>query len=229
MSTQLDASTRHELVTAMARRTVKTLLTSVGKVVVVSPEARWARESLAPLQPHRVEVIAQPCTVVGLNAALDHGRRFIRDGGSVRGSRGANPDVRDRGAGEADGRHRDADGEHGDLRLLIAHADLPALTPDDVVAVLSPGGDVVCATDRPGLGTNMLALTASQPFTFRFGPGSLAAHRREAADRGLRFGVVERVGSAHDLDTAADWAALPGQARAELLGQVPGLAVLPTG
>ena len=112
---------------------------------------------------------------------------------------------------------REVAAEQGVDRLLIVHADLPLLALADVEALLSRRGDLVLAPDRAGTGTNALVLdAASRDFRFRFGPGSRLAHLREAAALGLRSAVVERSGTWTDLDTAADWAALPDAVRARL-------------
>jgi 2-phospho-L-lactate guanylyltransferase len=117
--------------------------------------------------------------------------------------------------------------------LLVAHADLPALTPEDVAALLAEEAPVVIATDRYRSGTNLLllasgAVEASEPtgaggFRFRFGVGSLAAHVAEAEAHGLEVTVVHRPGTAVDLDTADDWSQLPDEVRTAVGQQVPGL------
>jgi len=109
-------------------------------------------------------------------------------------------------------------------RLLVAHADLPLLAPDDVAALLGTGAGtaaddpapVVVATDRHAAGTNLLLLPAAAPFRFRFGPGSRAAHVAEAERAGLRPVVVRRPGTAVDLDTVDDWGELPRDVRDRL-------------
>ncbi|MCA5894414.1 NTP transferase domain-containing protein [Isoptericola sp. NEAU-Y5] len=132
----------------------------------------------------------------------------------------------------------------GAARVLVAHADLPLLSPDDVAAVLAaasppdrrggPGSErqpgpptrsrtadltpVVVATDRHGSGTNLLLVPAVSPFRFRFGTGSRAAHLAEAARVGLPGVVVRRPGTAADLDTIDDWGELPPAARSWLDG-----------
>ncbi|GGM19523.1 2-phospho-L-lactate guanylyltransferase [Promicromonospora citrea] len=112
----------------------------------------------------------------------------------------------------------------GPGRLLVAHADLPALAPADVAAVLAQDAPVTIAADRYRSGTNLLALRPSaRAFRFRFGAGSLAAHLVEAAAHGLEAAVVHRPGTAVDLDTADDWAQLPGAVRAAVSRDVPGL------
>lgn len=99
-------------------------------------------------------------------------------------------------------------------RVLVLHADLPLLGPDDVAALLAADAPVVLAADRAGQGTNAVALArAGSPFVTRFGADSLRAHRAEAARHGLGVAVVDRPGLRHDLDTPADWDALPPHAR----------------
>ena len=120
--------------------------------------------------------------------------------------------------------------------LLVAHADLPALTPEDVAALLAEDAPVVIATDRYRSGTNLLLLApdpfepskasgapAAGGFRFRFGIGSLAAHVAEAEAHGLGVTVVHRPGTAVDLDTADDWSQLPDEVRTAVGQQVPGL------
>ncbi len=104
-------------------------------------------------------------------------------------------------------------------RVLVMHADLPLLTPDDVAALLAPDAHVVLAADRAGTGTNALVLGADvRGFTFRFGVGSAAAHGAEAAALGLETAVVRRPGTTADLDTPEDWLALPERDRTRFLG-----------
>ncbi|MGI5188356.1 2-phospho-L-lactate guanylyltransferase [Promicromonospora sp. CA-289599] len=108
--------------------------------------------------------------------------------------------------------------------LLVAHADLPALTPEDVAALLAEDAPVVIATDRYRSGTNLLFLASEAGgFRFRFGVGSLAAHVAEAAAHRLEMMVVHRSGTAVDLDTADDWSQLPDEVRAAVGQEVPGL------
>jgi 2-phospho-L-lactate guanylyltransferase len=215
----LDAGSRRRLVRVLARHVVTTLLATegIGRVVVVTADPGFARETLAGLD---VEVLEQPADRPGLNGALEHARDVL----------GAQP--------------------AGAHRLLVAHADLPALTREDVTALLDDTAPVVIATDRNRSGTNLLLLpfethadslsTAAErtsfayererggsdgavPFRFRFGVGSLAAHLVEAAAHGLGVRVVHRPGTAVDLDTADDWSELPEGVRAAVGQQVPGL------
>jgi 2-phospho-L-lactate guanylyltransferase len=93
--------------------------------------------------------------------------------------------------------------------LLVLHGDLPNLQADDVTALLEavpqPIG-VTIAPDRAGRGTNGLALRPPDAIAFRFGIGSLAAHRAAAMAAGVALVEVQRPGLAFDLDTPADLA-----------------------
>lgn len=112
---------------------------------------------------------------------------------------------------------REAATADGAARVLVIHADLPLLAPDDVTALLDPEAPVVIAPDGVGSGTNALVLAAAVgDFAFRFGVDSCAAHRAEAARLGLATAVVQRPGTATDLDTPADWLALSDAVRARL-------------
>jgi 2-phospho-L-lactate guanylyltransferase len=93
--------------------------------------------------------------------------------------------------------------------LVVLHGDLPNLAPDDVAALLDavpPTAGVAIAPDRAGSGTNGLALRPPDIIAFRFGLGSLAAHRTEAETAGVPLVEVHRPGLAFDLDTPADLA-----------------------
>jgi 2-phospho-L-lactate guanylyltransferase len=104
---------------------------------------------------------------------------------------------------------RDAALADGIERLAVLHGDLPNLTADDVRALLAALADqrsVVIAPDRAGTGTNGLALLPPGIIGFRFGTGSLNAHREEALAAGIQPVLVERDGLAFDLDTPQDLA-----------------------
>ncbi|MHB1064577.1 MAG: 2-phospho-L-lactate guanylyltransferase [Georgenia sp.] len=118
---------------------------------------------------------------------------------------------------------RDLAVERGADRLLVVHADLPALTGTDVAALLDAAGPVALAGDRVGGGTNAVVLApARRDFVFRFGPGSLAAHRAEATRLGLTARAVTGPGLATDLDTPEDWVALAPGVRARVRRDVTG-------
>jgi 2-phospho-L-lactate guanylyltransferase len=174
----LDAGSRRELVRVLARHVVTTLLAADGieRVVVVTADPVFTRETLAGLD---VEVLEQPTGRPGLNGALEHARDVLAA----------------RSAGLPGG---------GPGRLLVAHADLPALSPEDVAALLREDAPVVIATDRNGSGTNLLLLRpeAYGPETYPFeayaDPLSTAAKRSsvglEGKEAGARPGFRFRFG-----------------------------------
>jgi len=94
--------------------------------------------------------------------------------------------------------------------LVILHGDLPNLHGADVQALvdaLPPSGPAVAiAPDRAGTGTNGLVLRPPGVMSFRFGPGSFAAHLAEAERAGVPVVAVNRAGLAFDLDTPEDLA-----------------------
>lgn len=228
LATVLDPAERSRLIATLARHVVGTLLASeaVERVLVVTSDPRFTWRALgslvepvpppldeaatptvtgSPVEEHddaegdgpgRLQIVLQPASRPGLNAALDVGREIVA-------SLAADP--AGRGAGATAVRP---------VRLLVAHADLPALTAEDVDALLAEDAPVVVATDRTRSGTNLLVLDAGAPFTFRFGVESLEAHQAEAERRGVRAVVVQRTGTAVDLDTLDDWSELPGDVRA---------------
>jgi 2-phospho-L-lactate guanylyltransferase len=216
LAAALDPAARRRLVVALARHVLDVLAgcAAVDRVVVVTADPAFVGRVLAadedpvgrttpdrqpglPNRARRADLVAEPAGRPGLNAALEHARAVVRDGA-----------------------------EPG--RLLVVHADLPLLTAADVAAVLAEPVDVVIATDRHGTGTNLLVVPSSAGrggFAFRFGAGSRAAHEREASAAGLTCAVVDRPGTALDLDTLADWDDLPPLVRGRLrvaVGPTPG-------
>jgi 2-phospho-L-lactate guanylyltransferase len=104
---------------------------------------------------------------------------------------------------------REAAAADGAQRLVVLHGDLPNLAADDVLALMDAAAQpaaVGVAPDRLGTGTNGLALSPPGVIGFRFGAGSFAAHRAEAAAAGLEAVIVTRPGLAFDLDTPEDLA-----------------------
>jgi 2-phospho-L-lactate/phosphoenolpyruvate guanylyltransferase len=225
----LDPAERSRLIGVLARHVVGTLLATeaVERVLVVTSDPRFTWRALGGLVepvappmndssgaptvtdaptdgdapsadgdapsadgdgPGRLQIVLQPASRPGLNSALDVGRTLVADAS--------------------------VDDPRGSVRLVIAHADLPALSVEDVEALLAHDAPVVVATDRMRSGTNLLVLDADAPFAFRFGAGSLAAHLAEADARGVRAVVVQRPGTAVDLDTLDDWSELPPTVRA---------------
>lgn len=90
--------------------------------------------------------------------------------------------------------------------VLIVSSDLPLLDAQDLRVMLAPpmGVSVMIATDTAGQGTNALYLAHPAILALRFGPGSRAAHEREARRAGLGCRVIRREGLARDLDVPED-------------------------
>lgn len=96
--------------------------------------------------------------------------------------------------------------QHAGENLLVIHADLPHLASADVAALLvaAEAAGAALATDRAGLGTNALAVTAGTTLAYRFGPDSRRLHAGQRPD----LAVLSRPGLAFDVDTATDVALL---------------------
>ncbi len=92
--------------------------------------------------------------------------------------------------------------------VLIVPADLPLLTPEDVVDFLnhrtSPPMTVI-APDRRRQGTNMLLLDPADLLNFSFGQDSFNTHCALANSRGADVFVVENEHIALDLDIPEDY------------------------
>jgi 2-phospho-L-lactate guanylyltransferase len=84
--------------------------------------------------------------------------------------------------------------------VLIVHADLPFITPDDVHALIQTEGDVVIARANDG-GTN--ALLMRERISSAFGIDTALAHAARARSQGLRVCVVDRENLALDVDDEA--------------------------
>lgn len=86
--------------------------------------------------------------------------------------------------------------------LMVLNADLPLLSPQDLLALAKGAERTGCAlaVDRHWSGTNAVALLPGVRFEFAFGPGSLSAHLQSAP----QASVLRRAGLACDLDTPAD-------------------------
>lgn len=91
--------------------------------------------------------------------------------------------------------------------VLVAFADLPALTVRDISRIAKLGrakGTVVLAPDRHGTGTNLMLAHPAQMARFAFGPGSFAAHSRLAEEAVARVKVYRAYGTGLDIDTLDD-------------------------
>lgn len=88
-------------------------------------------------------------------------------------------------------------------RLVILHADLPALQPDDLTAlIVAAQSAAALAPDRRGIGTNAIALRDARNFGFAFGTDSFARHCAVLPG----CGVVRRQGLGLDIDLPDDLA-----------------------
>lgn len=86
-------------------------------------------------------------------------------------------------------------------RLVVLHADLPLVTPEDIAALTAAAAaDSAIAPDRHLRGTNALALTSPAQMRFAFGAESFAQHRTALPDAR----VVQREGLALDVDEVDD-------------------------
>lgn len=94
---------------------------------------------------------------------------------------------------------------HGRGILVIA-ADLPWVSPSDIIALVLAAGPetLVLAPSRDGTGTNALLVPPGVRMRPAYGEGSRAAHRREARRLGLRLAEVVRPGLGFDVDRPED-------------------------
>jgi 2-phospho-L-lactate guanylyltransferase len=94
---------------------------------------------------------------------------------------------------------------------LVLTADLPLALPEDLEAILTaapPAPSGVLVPSHDGTGTNAMLLRPPRAIAPRLGPGSLARHRAEAAQRGVVVQRLDRPRLALDIDTPRDLAAL---------------------
>jgi 2-phospho-L-lactate guanylyltransferase len=165
------------------------------------------RACLAQVSAERVLVAVADCpaidhriAVVDSNAAakmaLYHGFEVLQ-----------RTDIYGQNAAVGAGFHRAM--QRGATNVLTVSADVPLLRPEDIVEMLKPKPPVlVMVSDREGLGTNALRLDPAIDLRLQFGPGSLALHRREAADLKLRVKVIDNPRVRIDLDVPEDIDAL---------------------
>ena len=94
--------------------------------------------------------------------------------------------------------------------LLVLPIDLPHLTAATLTQLLARPSRFAIAPDRREDGTNLLLLprAAMAEFRFAFGPGSFAAHCREAERLGFQPAILRLADAAFDVDAPEDYAAL---------------------
>ncbi|MEJ7902359.1 MAG: 2-phospho-L-lactate guanylyltransferase, partial [Thermomicrobiales bacterium] len=190
LASVLNADERAVLIGVMAKQVIAAVAEAgiADSIIVVSRAA-----DLLPrlgTSGIRTELVHQPLHSVGLNAAIDLGRR--------------------------DALRRKADRIlvlSADLPLLTA-TSIGCLAGDNLLA------EVTLVTDRAGVGTNALMLRgegAIERFPFHFGWDSRRLHREAAADLATSYSerCVQEI--ALDLDTPDDWAMLSREMRQHLL------------
>lgn len=93
--------------------------------------------------------------------------------------------------------------------MLVIHADLPLVTPSEVLALIDAAAidGIALATDRAGGGSNAIAIADGRAFVFRFGPVSRSLHVAQDP----RMAVLSLLGLAADLDTPDDAAFVAAQ------------------
>lgn len=96
---------------------------------------------------------------------------------------------------------------HGASSIMVLHADLPLIKPEDIAAMMQPGASspyIVIAPCRRQEGTNALFLRPPGIIPFTFGRGSFQAHLDLAAERGIAAHVHRSPTIALDIDTVED-------------------------
>ena len=91
--------------------------------------------------------------------------------------------------------------------VLRIPLDVPLIRSQDVDRLLGARGgspNALLVPSRDGQGTNALLRRPPDAFPSRFGPASLAHHRREAARAGVPLRIVENARVALDLDEMSD-------------------------
>jgi 2-phospho-L-lactate/phosphoenolpyruvate guanylyltransferase len=97
--------------------------------------------------------------------------------------------------------------ELGAERALLVPGDCPALSPEEVDALIArPTGQrsVLIVPDRHGTGTNALLITPPDAVVPSFGPDSRKRHEATASEHELEAEVVEVASLAMDVDTPED-------------------------
>lgn len=101
--------------------------------------------------------------------------------------------------------------EWGAATLLMVPIDVPLLTAVEVEGLVSDAlalspPRLVIVPSADGTGTNALVRTPPDVIRSRFGPGSLAAHLRQAREKQLSVQVLRPEGLVFDVDTPEDLA-----------------------
>ena len=99
----------------------------------------------------------------------------------------------------------------GVAAVLRLPADLPLVRAADIdtlLAIETSAPAAILVPSREGTGTNAILRTPPTLFPSRFGPNSLALHRKEAARVGVECLIVNNERIALDIDEPADLQAL---------------------
>lgn len=104
-------------------------------------------------------------------------------------------------------------GRQGATHVVVAHADLPRLTPTAIDRFILNARDLPpsrlrAAACKDGCGTNLLLAPLPLPLPLVFGRDSLARFGRGAAAAGIALDVVHDAALAADIDEADDFRAL---------------------
>ena len=96
---------------------------------------------------------------------------------------------------------------HATQGVLILPADLPLLTPDDLLVLIDRAAKppvVVVAPDRHGKGTNALLMSPAGLIDYDFGEDSFQRHCERARQAGAKLEIVELPSLGLDLDLPED-------------------------
>ena len=96
---------------------------------------------------------------------------------------------------------------HAIRGVLILPADLPLMTPEDVITLIDRAAKppvVVIAPDRHGKGTNALLMVPAGQIEYEFGEDSFKRHCDRAIKSGARLEIVELPTLGLDLDLPED-------------------------
>jgi len=91
--------------------------------------------------------------------------------------------------------------------VLVLPADLPLVTRDDILTLISRAGEppvVVIAPDWHGTGTNALLISPAGLIEYDFGENSFQRHCQHARDAGARLEIVDLPTLGLDLDLPED-------------------------
>lgn len=122
----------------------------------------------------------------------------------------------------------------GATHVVVAHADLPRLTPTAIDRFILNARDLPpsrlrAAACKEGSGTNLLLAPLPLPLPLVFGRDSLARFGRGAAAAGIALDIVHDAALAADIDEADDFLALTQAcARGELAGRATAAFLLST-